>query len=163
MSDLTQKEVKDLFEYRDGNLYWKKSAGRVKDGDKAGCLDKSNGYIRVRISGKNYRLHRIVFLFHHGYMPEYVDHINVVKQDNRIENLREATSTENNSNTKLNITNTSGVKNIYWNKRLNKWHAQITHKKLRHHMGFFDNKEHAAEFIALAREMLHGEFANDGI
>ena len=82
---ITQDYVKQLFEYRDGELYWKvKYSQRVKIGAKAGALD-GDEYFRISINGKRYLNHRLIFLMHHGYLPEYLDHIDGNPSNNKIE------------------------------------------------------------------------------
>ncbi len=96
---MTQEEALEWFEYRDGNLYWKKTSnGRAQEGK---LIDTtSRGYKVVRLKGKIYRVHRVIFLMFHGYMPDLIDHRNQNRGDNRIENLRPASKRENAINTK---------------------------------------------------------------
>lgn len=159
---LTQDQVVDLFDYRDGNLYWRKSlSNRVKVGAKVGCRDK-HLYTRVGINGKLYWLHRVIFLHQHGYMPSHVDHINMNPTDNRVENLRAASKSQNMQNTRLRANNKSGLKNVSWNNRLRKWHVQMNIKGKHTHIGVFEDLE-LAKFVASEyRDKYHGEFANHG-
>lgn len=124
MNKLTQAEVKRLFNYRDGVLYWKarsSSTSRVVIGMESGSTD-TGGYIQTMVHGKLYLNHRLVFLYHHGYMPENdVDHIDKNKSNNRIENLREVSTQCNMRNSRQPKNNTSGVKGVYWNKQSNGW------------------------------------------
>lgn len=85
---------KEIFEYQDGDLIWKINSGvnKVK-GKKAGAL--SNGYLRFKYNGKKYLNHRVIFEMHHGYCPEFIDHINRNRSDNKINNLRQATHSIN--------------------------------------------------------------------
>ena len=65
---MNKSMLNELFEYKDGNLYWKKRLSqRAKIGDKAGYLRK-DGYVNIRINNKNYKAHRLVFVFHHDYI-----------------------------------------------------------------------------------------------
>lgn len=125
MSELTQAEVKRLFDYRDGVLYWRiKPASNVFIGKPAGTLSK--GYSRTTINGKIYLNHRLIFLYHHGYIPEnIIDHIDRNTLNNNIENLRETVQQCNIRNSKQFCTNTSGVKGVCWHKLKNKWMSQI--------------------------------------
>lgn len=89
--------MKDLFEYKNGELYWKVSRGRQKAGSLAGATI-TDGYKQVSINKKRYLVHRIIFQMFYGYMPEFpleIDHINRIRHDNRIENLRVLTHKEN--------------------------------------------------------------------
>jgi hypothetical protein len=76
---LTQERVRELFDYHeDGYLIWKISVSNVRKGDIAGCPNKA-GYLRVRFDGKLYYIHRLIFLYHKGYLPRMIDHDNRIK------------------------------------------------------------------------------------
>ncbi len=151
---ITQQELLERFEYRDGKL-----CRQLKTGLKAMGTLTAYGYIQARINNKSYLVHRLIFLMHHGYLPKQVDHINNDKTDNRIENLRESTQSENMFNVKINKLNTSGVKNVYWHKRAKSWCVRVKVEAKEKYIGLFKDLE-AAELAAhLAREKYHGEFA----
>jgi hypothetical protein len=164
---ITQERLHDLFEYReDGNLIWKVSlSNRVKIGDVAGTLNacefsRSKGYCSVTIDGKNYGVHRLVFLYHHGYLTNgmQIDHIDCNRENNRIENLREVTKSQNGQNAKIRSTNTSGIKGVSWNKSRKKWHAQIMLNSKAISLGHHNTLEEAAKVVKEAREKYHGEY-----
>lgn len=114
---ITQDELKQLVFYEDGNLIAKqKYADKICIGTSIGSKNKL-GYYQTTIKKTKYYLHRLIFLYHHGYMPESVDHIDKNKANNKIENLRAASLHENNYNTLTPKTNTSGIKNVHWNKK----------------------------------------------
>ena len=126
---LTYEHVRELFDYRDnGNLVWKvRLSRRTRIGDIAGTPSGA-GYHVVIVDGRPNKTHRVIWLWHHGYTPEGdLDHINRVKLDNRIENLREVSRQCNTRNTGNQKNNTSGAKGIYthpsWD---NVWQAFIT-------------------------------------
>ena len=152
--------LKSIFEYRDGKLYHIKSRSGVTEGQLAG--NYTQPYVVVKIKKSAYKLHRVIFMMHHGYCPETIDHINGNKHDNQIENLRGATQAENKRNKALGLTNKSGVKGVYWAKQANQWVAQIYVNGKKRHLGCFDDLNLAQEFMELAREMVHGKFANHG-
>lgn len=102
--------VKELFEYRDGALYW---LTKSRWGKRAGTVNGS-GRRQVCIAGTLYMEHRIIFLWHHGYLPSEVDHADGNPLNNRIENLRPATHSQNNMNTGVRKDNTSGEKGVSW-------------------------------------------------
>jgi len=91
---LTQEKLKELLAYdsETGLFKWCVRVGkRIHVGSIAGHLDEISGYIRITVQGKIYQAHRLAWLYVHGYFPETdVGHINKVRHDNRIENLREA-------------------------------------------------------------------------
>jgi hypothetical protein len=159
---ITQDYVKQLFEYRDGVLYWKvKHSKKVNVGEKAGNVGY-RGYIRVGFNQKKYSIHRIIFLIHYGYLPEFLDHIDENKANNKIENLRPATRSENRYNIKKQVNNTSGVKGVCWNKRDKKWQVQITINGKQKTLGQFNNIELADLVAQEARNKYHGAFVNHG-
>lgn len=159
---LSQDMLKEIFEYREGNLYWRYSKrGGVKVGDKAGTLTTSR-YYRVKLNKQEYYLHRLIYLYHHGYLPECIDHIDRDTTNNKIENLREATKAENCRNQKISKNNTTGVKGVSWFKRDNKWHAKIKVNKKDIHLGYYTNIEDAIKKIKEAREFYHKEFSYQG-
>lgn len=153
----------EAFEYRNGDLYWKinvnKSLKRM--GKKAGC--KSTGkYGIVSLDNNSYSIHKVIFCMHNGWMPEVVDHINLVRDDNRIENLRAATHVTNNYNKSVQKNNKIGVKNVCWHKSNKKWIVQITQNKKRVFKAYFKDLELAELVATEARNKYHGEFANHG-
>ena len=153
---ITQEELKNLFDYIDGKLVAKTNSKSRKIGDAAGSLN-TNGYLVASVKSKIYRIHRLVFMWHHGFVPEQIDHINGVRSDNRIENLRQATASQNNQNRKA--TSSSGIKGVHWHKQSRKWIASICINRKSVHLGSFLNKEDAAKVANKARNKLHGEFA----
>lgn len=159
---LNQKLLLELFEYKDGHLYWKKNANSsVKTGDKAGSI-RNDGYWRIGINGKAHTAHRTIFLYHHGFLPQNIDHINGIKTDNRIENLRAATNSQNQCNAKINTKNKSGIKGVCWNKKAKKWVVYLyINGKYKDFGKYFDIN--VAKFVAdTMRHKYHGEFANNG-
>jgi hypothetical protein len=155
--ELTQK----LFSYENGKLFWKSKSSvysSIKIGDEAGTIT-SEGYINIKIGKKTYPIHRLIFIYHYGYCPKFIDHINGIKSDNRIENLRPATASENQHNKKTQVNNTSGVKGVCWSKSNKKWQVQLMVNKKAMHFGYyFDLK--VAEFIAqVMRNKYHKSFS----
>lgn len=118
------------------------------------------GYRRLYINGYYYAEHRIAWIVVHGEIPQgmTVDHINGVKGDNRIANLRLATDSENSYHRPRRSNNSSGYKGVY--KRENgKYRATITVNKKRQNLGTFETKEEAYAAYCKAAQRLHGEFA----
>lgn len=113
----------ERFTYKDGRLYARYSYPRVKKGSEVGSPD-GKGYRKVKLLGKNYLQHQIIFLMHYGYRPKIVDHINQIRDDNRIENLREATPSENVRNSSICKSNT-GVRNISYTCVNNCWYYKL--------------------------------------
>lgn len=160
MTELTQELAKELFEYRDdGVLIWKKARSNVvRVGSVAGLLSP-NGRFVVSINRKLYYSHRVIFLWHHGYMPKGVDHDDLNPLNNRIDNLRACNQSENMGNKGKNKNNTSGYKGVYWNKNAKRWHAQITKNRKSIHLGYFKTAEEAHAAYCKAATEIFGEFA----
>lgn len=162
--NLTQAQVLEMFSYADGKLYWRKKTSRkTVVGNEAGTARKTDGYRQVMIGYRTYRSHRLIYLYHHGWMPEIIDHINQNPTDNRIENLRSATRAENAYNCKLRPDNTSGVKGVTWCKNKRKWVARLYANKQCVNLGRFTDMQDAIAAVVAARTQYHGAFASEGI
>lgn len=162
ISHITQEELKSLFDYRDGGLYWiEKPAAHVDISNQAGCIN-ARDYRVIRVNDRLYYAHRLIYLFHHGYLPKNVDHIDNIKLHNEVKNLREADKTQNGYNSKIPKSNTSGIKGVSMDKRSNLWAAYIDVKGKRKALGSFWDKEVAGQIVKIARLKYHGEFANHG-
>ena len=159
---ITQEFLISMFDYSNGNLYWKITKGSAKKGSFVGKTLDKYGYRKFMVNQKSLLVHRAIFLIHHGYLPEFVDHFDGNKLNNAIENLREATLSQNAQNRKTMKTNKTGIKNVCWVKSINKWRVQI-----------FKNGKHCfkkdfidlelAELVATeARDKFHGKYANHG-
>jgi hypothetical protein len=157
---ITQKDAQEYFDYKDVVLYWKvKASNRVKVGNPAGSFDPSTGYHKIHVNYKFYKTHRVIFLYHYGYFPDFIDHIDGNKLNNRIENLRAATKSQNCMNQKISIRNTSGIKGVMWHKRDKKWVVALRVNSILHSFGYFKDKE-LAELVAVeATNKLHQEFS----
>lgn len=117
----------DIFDYRDGNLYWKiKPAKCTRIGAKAGCVT-TKGYIQIKYDDKTYSAHRIIWEMHYGPIPDgmQIDHIWHDRKDNRIDNLRLVSNAENGRNQSKFTNNTSGVTGVFWYAKNKKWGARI--------------------------------------
>jgi len=159
---LTKKQVRRIFIYKDGVLFWRISPSQsTNKGDVAG-YSYNNGYWRTKIKDKLYCNHRIIFLYQNGYMPRFIDHIDGNKLNNRIENLRECTKNQNCHNSKISKNNTSGVKGVTWSKAAKSWQAKIQINGKRVYVGYFKNIKDAGIAIRAERALLHKEFANHG-
>lgn len=159
-STLTQNLLSELFTYENGNLYWKtRKSPSVDLSKKAGSASSTDRYLRLMVNKQSYKVHRLVFMLHHGYMPKYIDHINGNTFDNRIENLREATYNQNNQNASIRKDNSSGIKGVYWHKITGKWSASCQVDNKRKYLGLHETIEKASNAVKSFREQHHGEFA----
>jgi hypothetical protein len=159
---ITQAKLKAMFDYRDdGQLVSKfASSGNNNYAGRAIGWSAAKGYRHTKINGKTYRLHTLIWLWHHGEIPEMLDHINKNTSDNRIENLRIATPSQNAMNRKLFSNNTSGCRGVAWHKHQAKWFAYVDFNRRRKCLGYFDDLELADLVATEARAIYHGEFAN---
>lgn len=90
----------------------------------AGSINKSSGYIEIRINGKAYLAHRLAYAIYHGKHPtKVIDHIDGNKLNNIITNLRDVTISQNSRNSSKRTNNTSGKTGVSYCKRSNKWFA----------------------------------------
>ena len=110
-----------------GRLFWAVRKSRVTPGQEAGTI-VTGGYRRVLIDKKSYAVHKILWWFATGTWPEYLDHINLCKSDNRLSNLRVVTHSENCLNKPLQQNNSSGYKGIHFRKSTGKWVLQMRRK-----------------------------------
>lgn len=161
---ITQERLKQLLHYQPetGVFTWIVSRRGVSAGSVAGNKHQI-GYIQIGVDGKLYRAHRLAFMYMTGAFPSnLVDHANGVRDDNRFDNLREATLSENRCNAVMGTANTSGCKGVYWLKRDSVWAAKIRYDNKAFYLGRYDSFEEAAEAVRLKRSELHKEFANHG-
>ena len=108
----------------------------------------------------NYSVHRLIFLYHFGHLPETIDHINGIRTDNRIENLRAATYSENNRNRPVSKYSTSQCKGVHYNRRNTKpWNVRIRIDGKMRSLGYYHTIEEANVVYQAAAEKYYGEFA----
>ena len=157
-NDLSCEKVRELFDYKDGELFWKKIGPNKRTDRPAGAVNR-DGYRRIKYMYKLYAVHRLVWTYHGNAPVAFIDHINGDVLDNRIENLRAATHSQNCMNTRLRSDNTSGIKGVRWSKLKQKWIGTVGVNYKNYCAGEFDTKEKAAEAVAKLRQELHGEFA----
>lgn len=156
-SELTMGRLRELLDYdaARGVFSWTTTRGKTSAGSVAGTT-RRDGYIQICIDGRLYLAHRLAWMYVHGAWPNAaLDHVNRVKPDNRISNLREASKSQNAQNTSLRSTNTSGVKGVYWCARECRWIANIRLNGKQKHIGSYNTVEEAAEARRCAEIQLH--------
>lgn len=160
--ELSSDLVRELYNYdpATGVLTRKIKRGtRWKKGEVAGSLG-NNGYYYVSVNSRLYLLHRIVWIYVYGSLPDSdIDHINRNRGDNRIANLRVATRGQNNINSKLQHNNTSGYKGAYYDKRRDCWYAEIWVNNKKRFLGRHTSAESAGMAYKDAARKFFGEFA----
>ena len=138
--------VKSILNYNPetGIFTWKVDArGHKRKGKIAGSI-YGDGYYILCINYKRYGAHRIAWLYHYGVAPvDEIDHINRIRSDCRITNLREVTRIQNANNRSMQRNNTSGIVGVNWNKVSEKWTASISRNGRSFHIGYFHSKEDA--------------------
>ena len=99
---------------------------------------KSNGYVQITYNYQPYSAHRLAWFFVYGIWPkDMLDHINRIKSDNRIDNLREVDNQRNQRNTKGNSRNTSGHRGVSWHISKKRWYASIRVDDKQLHLGSY--------------------------
>ena len=149
---LIQKTLKEILEYdpETGFLTWINNAGsRGRCGYVAGTINAA-GYIDIRVNGKTYKAHRLAWLYVHGEWPNEIDHVNHVRDDNRILNIRNVTRAENGRNQSTMKTNKSGHQGISKRRDCNRWESRIAVNGKDIYLGLFKNKDAAIEARKLA-------------
>lgn len=165
MLELRYEEVARLFTYdrETGVLYWRiRDRNTIRRKYVAGSIKGAkDGYRRVGIKGKTYQEHRIIMMLCFGHIPENaeIDHINHVRDDNRLVNLRFATQGENLKNQSVSSKSTTGVTGVYFSKSRNKFIAQIKVSRQIHYLGCYNTLEEAA--AARAEANLKFNFHNN--
>ena len=154
----SQKKLQELFDYRDGQLYWKEKTHSSIDLSKpAGCIDEQ-GYRRIRIERKIYKAHRLIWKYHYGKDPkEFIDHIDGNRLNNNMENLREATNQQNGFNRGPQKNNKLGIKGV--RKQRNKYVARIEINGKEKRLGAFNTIEEARLAREEAEKKLFKEFS----
>ena len=153
-------ELKSLLSYEPdtGVIRWiAKGKGRIKKKE-AGTLLHS-GYAGICIGPKRWQSHRIAWALHYGEWPkDQIDHINGIRTDNRICNLREASNNQNGKNLGLSKANTSGFKGVCFDKQTGKWRAFIKVNFKLINIGRFVNLQDAINARVAAEQQYFGEW-----
>lgn len=141
---LTQSELKQILHYCPETGIFIRLNGGKKIGEKL-----HNGYNRIIVLKKEYKAHRLAWLYVYGEFPKlHIDHINRIRNDNRIVNLREADYFLNRLNRgveKISAINKSGTTGVSFNKKHNKWRAYIYKDYANIYLGSFETKEEAVQ------------------
>lgn len=130
--------------------------GRFSIGDIAGCKRK-DGYREIKLDGRGYLAHRLAWLVVYGTWPaENIDHLNGIRDDNRIANLRDVTKYVNQQNTRCSYKgNVSGFLGVHWVKNIGKFTACIKSNKQQIHLGCFTDPAEAHQAYLKAKRQLH--------
>lgn len=157
------------YEPETGRLYWKhrpaalRKAGSTapKEGAEGFQCATVHGYLQGGLLGGVVVAHRVIWAIVHGYWPKQIDHINGIKTDNRLANLREVDDAENRKNMAIRSDNASGFHGVRWLKRRSKWRAEIKVSGSPKYLGEFANKDDAIA-ARKAAELAYGFHENHG-
>jgi hypothetical protein len=140
---MTTEEMRKTYYYENGFLYYKDNKNRKNKA--IGCINEK-GYLATRINGKGYKVHRIIWQLIKGNIPDEIDHINGIRHDNRIENLRDVSHLENMQNRKEHRSGRPvGVRRVG-----KKWQARIRLHKKYYYLGIYETIEEAINAQKLA-------------
>lgn len=157
---LTQEALNDLFDYNPetGELKRRVPSPMARETER-----KATAYQQVRIDGRSYRAHRVIWLMVFGEIPEgmVIDHVNGDTNDNRLSNLRLAQPKDNNKNTDKPSHNTSGYKGV--SKKKNGWRAYIVVENKQRHLGIFPTAVEAARKYDEVALEIFGPFARTNV
>ncbi len=156
----SQQRLKEVVSYDpDTGLFaWAKPRRGVVIGAKCGRISVY-GYLEICIDRVLHRAHRLAFVYMAGDCPEFVDHINRDRADNRWANLRAATHQENCINGSIRRNNTSGASGVTWDKARERWRAQARIGGRKTNLGRFADKADAEAAVQSALSAAYGEFA----
>jgi len=144
---MTQDELKQLVSYDPETgvfIRLKQTSPRIKVGQPSGWKD-AQGYTNMTLHGRKWKAHRLAWLYMTGAFPiGEIDHINRVKNDNRICNLRDVDRVTNELNKGIQLNNTSGFKGVSYQKQSGKWEAYICQNKKKKSLGLFETAGLAA-------------------
>jgi len=161
---ISQEQLKQQLHYNpETGLFTRlvSNTNRTRVGDIAGCTNR-DGYIQIRVLGKEYKAHRLVFLYMTGKFPkDQADHLDHDRKNNQWGNLREASHLDNGRNQGITSNNTSGFNGIGWSERDKKWYARIRVDGKKKHLGVFDLKKDAVKARKDAN-LKYGFHANHG-
>jgi len=158
---ITVERLREVLHYdpATGVFRWISNMRHAKAGCVAGCKTKQ-GYWQIKIDGRVYRAHRLVWLYIKGEWPgPMMDHEKGGGLRNELENLRPCTGTQNNGNIAKHVRNKSGFKGVYKNGKWSTWVARIGPQKRRQFLGCFADPRSAAAAYDAAAVRLFGEFA----
>lgn len=159
---ITHERLKELLSYDRTTgefrwLAWRKNSRQA--GERAG-YSRKDGYVIIVLDNSYYLGHRVAWFYETGSWPaDMIDHINGDPADNRMENLREASRSQNMMNMALPPSNTSGIKGVSYIKSSGKWEAYIGIDRRKIALGIFQNKDDAALARRAAEAKHFGEFA----
>ena len=145
---ITKDELIQILDYNaETGIFIRRSNGKI-----VGSINAA-GYLTCCIKKKHFYLHRLAWIYVHGNVPPFIDHINGIKGDNRIQNLRPVTKSQNGMNRSGTYAK-SGYRWVYYQSNTSKWRVKVSHLNV----GYFDSKQEAALAAKEAAKSLYGEY-----
>lgn len=144
-----------------GLFFWNHNFGsRAAAGEVIGS-DDMHGYKTVRLNKKSYKLHRLAWFYVNAEWPKGdIDHINGMRSDNRISNLRDVTRKINLENRTVSSKNACGLYGVYYDKRKKKYYSAISQNNKKIHLGMFETPEAAHAAYLQAKINSHAGFVS---
>lgn len=170
--DVPLSYLQECFEIINGTLCWRlrptshslsvcaRTWNRKQAGFPVSTRKAGKGYTQLRLDGKSYLTHKIVYAIVHNEIPEFVDHIDQNKENNHPNNLRACTRSQNMFNRPKQLNNTSGYKGVSFDKKLQKYVAQIRYLGRKIHIGVYSSAEEAYAAYLVKQKTLAGAFAH---
>lgn len=158
---ISLERLRELLAYdpQTGILTWRVSRGsNAKKGTSAGYC-RADGYLRVRVDGQDYLVHRLAYFHHTGELPPLIDHANAVSSDNRFCNLRPATPSQNQANRRATKPLRSSAFKGVTRAGPNRFVAKIVIRGKTKHLGSFRDELAACAAYEIAAVEAFGEFA----
>jgi hypothetical protein len=161
---VSHTELLEILDYNSdsGTFIWKISPKRGMPSGSVAGSNRWDGYVAIFINRRSYYAHVLAWFYVHGEWPSgELDHINQVKSDNRIANLRVVTKSQNCQNRPIRIDNKSGHVGVYWYAAANKWRAQISVNGIKKYLGSFVKKQEAINAYVSARNIYHAGYVGE--
>lgn len=155
---ITAERIRALLDYdpKSGSLLWRIDKGRSRIGDIAGSR-RSDGYIRLKLDQRSYLCHRLIWLLVTGKWPGELDHVNGCPEDNRIENLRECSRSQNLANRSSGRTSKLIPKGV--SRRRTRYRARIKVDGHEVYLGTYETETEASSSYKKAALEYYGEYA----
>lgn len=164
MAKIIAERLRQVIRYDpdDGRFWWLVTLSvRRLAGNEAGSVSKALGYRLIGIDGTTYYAHRLAWLYVTGVWPKRIDHKNGNRFDNKFDNLREATGSQNIANSRRHITSSTGFKGVHFasSTLTRPWRSKIKVRGEVFHLGYFATAQEAHAAYCAAAKKFHGEFA----
>ena len=161
MKKLTHDRAQEMLNYdpSTGVFTWRKKPNRnIVVGSIVGSYDK-DGYLETRLDREPLKIHRLAWFYVHGVWPDGdIDHKNGIRADNRIDNLRDVTASENQCNRHTGRPNKSGFRGVVYHSKTGRWTSRLMVKGKSYSFGYHDSPQEASVLYEAAAKELKGEF-----